>query len=197
MKIVIDTKVCEKLGMTLSEVLAVLLIKENTDIEALIENMLMREILIEDTSNELMVTENWDNICSNILLTSDKTIPKEDRIESLASSLMEIFPKGKKGGTNTYWRGNLKDTKLRLKKFFKLYGSKYTNEQIVNATKQYVESFNGNYSYMRVLKYFIWKDERKIDSEGQVYIEEISDLATFIHNAGQEDINNDWINTLV
>ena len=45
---------------------------------------------------------------------------------------------------------------------------------------------------MRVLKYFIWKDVRKVDSEGVGYIEETSDLASYIENEGQTEDN--WLN---
>ena len=105
---------------------------------------------------------------------------------------MEIFPKGKKEGTCHYFKGNKKDNVLKLKKFFKLYG-KYTDQQILNAARNYVASFNGNYAYMRILKYFIWKDEIKVNSEGTRYVEEVSDLANLIENAGHEDtLRNDW-----
>ena len=51
---------------------------------------------------------------------------------------------------------------------------------------------------MRVLKYFIWKDERKVDSDGNGYVNEVSDLATFIENAGQEqNLKEDWMSTIV
>ena len=103
-----------------------------------------------------------------------------------------LYPKGKKEGTNAYWRGNLKDNTLRMKKFFKLYGNKFTKEDIINAATNYVQSFNGQYGYMRVLKYFIWKDERKTDGEGKLYVEEVSDLATYIENAGEEQSKQDW-----
>jgi hypothetical protein len=85
-----------------------------------------------------------------------------------------------------------------LKKFFKLYGNKYTDEQITTATQNYVSSFNGRYQYMRVLKYFIWKDEKKVDSEGVGHIEEVSDLAAFIENAGQDkQLREDWMSNMV
>lgn len=199
MKIVIDEKVCKDLGMEFPEVLAVLLVKTGVDINKLFKDMLDKEFIVKrDTlfEEKLFVTQRWDDVCCNILLTSDNTIPVDDRIETLAKELMEIFPKGKKEGTSTYWRGNVKDTKLRLKKFFKLYGNKYTDEQILNAAKQYIQSFNGQYAYMRVLKYFIWKDERKVDNEGNGYIEEVSDLATLIENEGSTNINNNWTTEL-
>ena len=50
---------------------------------------------------------------------------------------------------------------------------------------------------MRTLKYFIWKDEKKEGSDGKRYIEEVSDLASYIENAGQEEnLRNDWTSTL-
>lgn len=195
MKIVIDEKVCGDFGMDISEVLAVLLVKTGADIKELFQSLVAKEVLIHSEtlfSDKWFVTQRWNDVCDNILLTSDKEVPEEDRIENLARQLMEIFPKGRKEGTNTYWRGNVKDTKLRLKKFFKLYGDKYTDEQILKAAREYVQSFNGNYSYMRVLKYFIWKDERKMNQEGNLYIEEVSDLATLIENEGSENYRNDW-----
>ena len=131
------------------------------------------------------------------LLSKDPDVHEEDKLDTLASQLMEIFPKGKKEGTTSYWRGNRKEIRERLQKFFKLYGNKYTDEQILKATQNYVSSFNGNYSYMRVLKYFILKDERKSDEEGKLIVQQVSDLATFIENAEDLDpVRNDWTSNL-
>lgn len=201
MKLAIDEDVCKKMGMTLPEVLAIVLIKTGADIGELFKELQQKQVLVTQNTlmgETIMVTQRWDDIVSDILLSSDVSVPSENRIEKLTSELMQIFPQGRKDGTNTYWRGNIKDTKLRLKKFFKLYGTKYSDEQIINATRKYVESFNGNYAYMRVLKYFIWKDVRKQDSEGRFYIEEVSDLATLIENAENEEVlKDDWTSTTV
>ena len=60
----------------------------------------------------------------------------------------------------------------------------YTEEQIIKAAKKYVESFNGDYRYMKLLKYFIFKEE--IESS-------TSDLLTYIENAEEEsDLKNNW-----
>lgn len=201
MKLAIDEDVCKKMGMTLPEVLAVVLIKTGADIGELFKELQQKQVLVTQNTlmgETIMVTQRWDDVVSDILLSSDVSVPSENRIEKLTSALMQIFPQGRKDGTNTYWRGNIKDTKLRLKKFFKLYGTKYSDEQIINATRKYVESFNGNYAYMRVLKYFIWKDVRKQDSEGRFYIEEVSDLATLIENVENEEVlKDDWTSTTV
>lgn len=198
MNYIINEDICREKGMDLPSLLAVLLVKTGVNITELFNNLINKGILVKDISSDgFLVTQNWDSICSDILLSADKTVPSEDQLLPLVNSLMEIFPSGKKEGTTIYWKGNKKDNRERLQKFFKLYGNKYSNEQILEAAKKYVASFNGQYTYMRALKYFIWKDEKKIGSDGKRYIEEVSDLASYIENAGQEEsLNNDWTSTL-
>lgn len=114
----------------------------------------------------------------------------------LAPKLIEIFPKGKKTD-NIYFRSNRLEVTNKLKKFFSYFGDEYSDEDIIEATKNYVNSFNGNYSYMRVLKYFIWKNVVKA-GEDSSRIEEISDLATWLENKGNEDsLREDWMSTMV
>ena len=185
-------EVCEKNGLKIEELLAILLIKTGVDIPKLFEELCDKQVIVKDgIFNSYLITPRWGDVMSTILLDSDKDSQSPDRIEQLALKLMEIFPKQKKEGTCHYFRGNKKDVSLKLKKFFKLYGNTYTDEQILNAAKAYVESFNGNYAYMRILKYFIWKDERKVNSDGETYIEETSDLANYIENEGQ-NVNHEW-----
>ena len=196
MKIEINEDICKKNGLELSELFAILLIKSCGDLPKLFEAMEGKEIIVKDMFKGYMITQRWDDVASSILLDSEKSHQSKERLEDLTIKLMEIFPKGKKEGTCHYFRGNKKDNILKLKKFFKLYG-KFTDQQILDAARNYVASFNGNYSYMRILKYFIWKDEIKVDSEGKRYVEEISDLANWIENAGQEDVlKSDWTSTL-
>ena len=72
-------------------------------------------------------------------------------------------------------------------------------DAIVNAAKRYVASFNGNYTGMRIAKYFIMKNPTKQDENGKGYVEQVSDLLTFLENGGSEEevvINNDdWLTT--
>lgn len=194
MTISINDKVCKENGITVAQLLALLLVKTGENIPKLLEELKSKEMIVEEQSlleKTYTITQRWDDVCCNVILSSDKDVPIDTHIEELAKALMELYPKGKKPGTNTYWRGNLKDTKLRLKKFYKLYGNKYTDTQILEATKKYIED-HIDLSYMRVLKYFIWKDIRKVDSEGVGYIEETSDLASYIENEGQTEDN--WLN---
>lgn len=112
-------------------------------------------------------------------------------VERLAIELKKIFPKGKKEGTNLYWSEGVPLIAKRLKRFFDKYGYNYTSEQMVDAAKRYVSSFNGNYSVMRTLKYFIFKEVKGADG-----VESASDLLTYIENKDQED-NNNWTDNVI
>ena len=199
MKITIDEGVCEKNGIEVRELLMVLIIKLGNNVSELCTQMLNKEIIVTDNniSGNYLVTQRWNDVAETVLLDSDKDRQSVDRLENLVIQLQAIFPEGKKEGTSQYWRGNKREILLRLKKFFKLYDNTYTDEQILNATKNYVTNFNGNYNYMRVLKYFIWKDEKKLHEDGKMGVVEVSDLANYIENADStNDLKDEWTSTL-
>ena len=194
MKYVIDEDICAKYAMSLPEVLAVLLTKScDGKLFETIEDIHNNCILYTDKNSPNVITivkEAFDEKTCKILLESDKAVPKPDRCESLAIQLRALFPKGVKSGT-TAWRGNLREITLKLQKFFKLYGNQWTDEQIVEATKRYVSSFNGIYTYMRTLKYFILKNTHKLYENGVGFVEETSDLATCLENPDKVE-STDW-----
>ena len=129
-----------------------------------------------------------EDLLTKIIINSDSNVTKRStNIEELADKLREIYPSGKIPNTNYYYKCNKQDIINKLKTFFKMYGTKYTDEQIINATQKYINSFNGNYAYLKLLKYFIWKDERLKGESVQ------SLLADFIENESSEDTTNtDW-----
>lgn len=199
MKITIDEEVCKKYGMTMSELLIILLVKLGVNILELGEQMASVEMIVpDDTVNgKYVVTQRWNDVAESIILDSDEYKQPIDRLEQLVIKLQKIFPEGKKEGTSQYWRGNKREISLRLKKFFKLYDNTYTDEQILDAAKNYVSNFNGQYNYMRILKYFIWKDEKKLHEDGEIRIIEVSELANYIENADStNDLKDEWTSTL-
>lgn len=181
MKYSIDEKTALKHHLDINEILALMLLKQGCNIPILIDGMLKRELIVQDMFGNYIITEHWDDELQKVLLESDKDVPKDTDLNYLVGQLREIFPKGIKTGSAA-WRGNVREIKLRLQKFFKIYENIYSDEAIIEATRKYVESFNGNYTYMRILKYFILKDEIKIDEEGNRYVEQISELANFLEN---------------
>ena len=191
MKYIIDEKVCKKHNLTITEVLCLLFLKscDGKPLEV-ISKLINEEKLVEtalfntDNTTNLYLTPHWDDEVSAIILESDNSVPDKDRIENLVNKMRELFPKGMKIG-NSAWRGNVRELKLRMQKFFKMYGD-YPDEAILKATKAYVDSFNGNYTYMRILKYFILKSEIKQHQNeiGEIVsqVEDVSELANVLDN---------------
>lgn len=189
---------CQKNNISIGEVLLLLSIHNNVDLD-LAQKELIKKGYITANMNDLFQQIGWRltnkgaEIIDSVIIDSDKNQQPEDKLVQLATRLKEIFPKGKKDGTNYYWADGVALIVRRLKLFFKKYGDAYSDEQIIQATLKYVEGFNGNYTYMRLLKYFIFKE--KIGAAGEV--EGDSELISYIENADHTDnLKNDWTSTL-
>ena len=195
MKITISEDVCSRHKVSLEKILLILLARVSRNIPSALDALLKEDVIRKDEDG-YSVSEGWSDSIDNILVESETNKETDDRILELADKMIEEFPKGRKEGSNQYWRGNKKEIAVRLRKFAKMYGGKWTDIELLKATRRYVQSFNGNYKYMRVLKYFIWKVERKQDEEGNQISCETSDLATLLENKEDTVDNNDWTNEL-
>ena len=195
MKITISEDVCSRHKVSLEKILLILLARVSRNIPSALDALLKEDVIRKDEDG-YSVSEGWSDSIDNILVESETNKETDDRILELADKMMEEFPKGRKAGSNQYWRGNKKEIAVRLRKFAKMYGGKWTDIELLKATRRSVQSFNGNYKYMRVLKYFIWKVERKQDEEGNQISCETSDLATLLENKEDTVDNNDWTNEL-
>lgn len=198
MTICLSKEGCQRNNITLAEALLLLAISNNADLDAA-QKELIKKGYITASRNDLFQQVGWRmtnkgvSVIDSVIVDSDRNQKPEDNLTALATKLKEVFPKGKKDGTNYYWADGVALIVRRLKLFFKKYGNGYTNEQIVQAAEKYVQGFNGNYQYMKLLKYFIFKE--KIGANGEVEGE--SDLVSYIENAGQEEtLRNDWATTL-
>jgi hypothetical protein len=185
MKLVIDSEVCESKGLTLEEFIVLYLNSKSIDINKTINSIIEKKVAGKDlfNPNAVVLSSNSRKLLEEIILDSDKTVAKNNkRLENLAEKLRELYPEGKKQGTQYYWRDSNSVIVKKLKALIKKYGDCFTDEQAINATRKYVASFNGNYQFMQLLKYFISKNVVK---GGE--IEETSQLLSYIENAGQED----------
>lgn len=198
MTISLDKKVCSNNGITIGEALLMIAIVNKVDLEKSEQALISKGYITADR-NDLFQQIGWrltskgTEIIDSVILDSDKQQESQDKLNLLATRLKEIFPKGKKEGTNYYWADGVALIVRRLKLFFKKYGNNFTDEQIIQATEKYVQGFNGNYQYMRLLKYFIFKE--KVGAGGE--IEGDSELISYIENAGhEENLGNNWTTTL-
>ena len=191
MKFYIDTEECKKLEVPLDELLYMIGLYFGVDINSnTVFNILKRGVvehdgydLLKHMKNPKLVGEGV-NIVESYLLKSEFNTPKyKNRFENLAEQLRELYPKGKKAGTAYMWRYCNSFITKKLKALVKQYVEFFTDEQAIEATKKYVESFNGNYQYMQLLKYFISK---AVVKDGQ--IETSSQLLSYIENAKDNNI---------
>ena len=193
MKITLDEKTCLKNKLTLQEALIATAVSMG-NYKSVFDNMINRHVLgIIGQS----VDSKWKDVIKNLIDAEDA------RFETLAIKVQECFPKQKMmyaNGTASpfYFRCNKTEIKNKLKKFLTIYGD-VSDADIIDATKRYVASYaSKGYRGMRLAKYFIMKDDRKLMADDEIHVEEISDLATFLENKTEDtpsDIvdGDDWL----
>ena len=195
MKYVIDEDVCNRHGISLEGFLYLLTLTLNKPItqDTIKEVWSLGAIVVNKTDGNKILSASLDKTGETIvteILEDSTTINSSndtDRFLELAEKLIELYPKGKKPGTAYMWRDSKVVIAKRLKSLCNRTNATFTNDQAINATKRYVESFNGNYTYMQLLKYFISK--RQV-IEGN--IEEVSQLLSYIENEDSEQLDRDW-----
>ena len=193
MKISIDEdvvarcKTSDNKTLNIGETLVCMLIKMGYNINDIINDLIFKGVLIRDNTipDKLLIFMKYSKLVETILLRSDKSIPKEEELLGLVEKLQALFPSGRKcddsGIPKWSWRGNKIDVVKKLQKFFKLYGN-YKQEDIIQATTNYVNRYKYDNKAMRILPYFIYKE---IDGG-------VSDLATELEGLNDvEEVNND------
>lgn len=197
MKITIDENVCLKHNLTLEETLVALAVKNIRHVEDVFGNLENREVL-KRVGNDYKITQHWNDVMDEIIADSQKEVDDEERLEELAQKVRECYPAGKMPGTPYYYRCNKREVILKLKKFLTLYGD-YPDDRIVEATKRYVASFNGNYRYLPLVKYFIIKNKVVQDEDGTGHFAEYSPLADYLENKNDDNLvtaSDEWLLTV-
>lgn len=197
-KIEIDEAKCLKLGLTLQETLIAIAISMGKYKET-VTNMLNRGIITLDLFKQGSpdITSKWKSKVDSFLVSD------EQRLETLALKVQDCFPKQKLMYANGrespfYFRCNKTEIKNKLKKFLDIYGE-VSDDDIIDATKRYVDTYAPKgYLGMRLAKYFILKDDKRLTVDDEVHVEQLSDLATFLENKSEnkpQDIVNgdDWL----
>lgn len=191
MKYTISDEILAQQGLTLNEYLFLLFNARRGDIHECIESLSQKGWGVKDLFNgtKLVLSDNTRTKVGSILVDSDNKVDnKEHEFNNLANKLREIFPKGRKAGTTHSWRGSTMEVANKLKSLVVKYGCMFTEEEAIEAAKSYVAAFNGDYKYMKVLKYFILKTPT---INGQVEIQ--SDLMSYIQNRDiGEEQNGNW-----
>lgn len=189
--ICIDEKTLAKNNITLDEFLLMLFYSKGYSINDTKDSLLNKGYAQKDLFNELslVITDKYKNLIADILIDSDKiTYNKDSEFKELAAKLKQLYPKGKKAGTNYLWRDSDALIARKLKLLVSKYNFTFTEEEALQATKRYVDSFNGNYTYMQLLKYFILKTDTKTGefrSDFMALIENKDDVETPNYDNGE------------
>ena len=197
MKLTIDQTILDKNNLTIEEFLVLFLSAREVDIGVISQSLVAKGLANKDlfSSGKLVISDKVKDLISTISIDSDKNvIDKDSEFTELATELREIYPAGRKDGTTYMWRGTTAEVAKKLKTLVVKYGYTINREDVLKATKEYVNSFNGNYRYMQLLKYFILKSVR--DADGNVDIK--SELMSLIENSDQIDAQrDDWVSNMI
>lgn len=192
MKLIIDSDACLNNGTCIGEVLLLYEYALKISPESMKQSLIDKGYITSagNLFDRYTATDKAVKLLDSVL--ADSSVDDDTKITELATKLKELYPKGKKEGTNQFWADGVSIIVKRLKIFYKKYGF-YDNDTIIKATEDYIKSFNGDYRFMKTLKYFLWSE--KVNKAGEV--EPTSDLLTYIENAGEiDELSNDWLNDL-
>ena len=192
MKIIIDEKICEKYDLTLAEAAMAIAVKLNQheNYTVTLANLEDRGVVVyTPESDDYKISSEWSDAVDGLM----GGLNDEERLLNLAKKLREVFPAGRQQriGSPYYYRCNTKEVVAKLQKFFEVYGQ-YSDDEILDAAKRYVSSFNGNYANMRLVKYFILKDDPRMGEDGKAHVVQISELATILENK-EAVIDENWL----
>lgn len=192
MNVTINSSVLQKYNLSIKEFLVLYLCFLETDIEKTINSLVEKRIADKNLYNniDLILSDNTKELIATILVESDKAVVNnQEKFNQLAEKMRELYPAGKKPGTTYYWKDSVPIIARKLETLVSKFNVNFTEEEVLNATKRYIDSFNGDYRYMQLLKYFILKTDR---TTGEVR----SELLAFLANEDEED-STDWTTNLV
>lgn len=190
MKFTLDSLVLEKHGVTMQQ-FSVLLYYMSGGTGVLNEALcseLREDGFLKKVKDGYQFHEGKISNVRTWIAESNNSVSELDRLTRIAKEMQEAFPEGRRDN-KYYWRDSTKVIAQRLAKFISKYGD-YEDDKFTKAAKDYVSSFNGNYEFMQLLKYFIYKK----DSSG----EENSQLSSYLDNEGKESLQDrDWTTNVV
>lgn len=202
MKITIDPYILDKYNLTIEEFMVLYLNAVDFNIQEINKSLVNKGLAMNNLheDNKLIIGELTQDLITSVVIDSNENIINKDQeFLDLATKMRELYPSGRKPGTTYYWRSTISEVVQRLKRLRVKYGYEFTEDQVLRATKKYIDMYyHSNPKGMRLLKYFIIKANVEADDSTEV----ISDLMAIIENESedQNDDNNvsysDWMSTL-
>lgn len=182
MNLSIDTDVLRKYNLSLERFLIMLLAYFHVDYTHQTNELIKNEILYKDlfSDGNLCCSGNTRKLIACILIESSPLLAEAPvkEFETLALQLMLLYPTGNKPDTTYPWCGSLQEIAQKLRVLVVEHHFLFTEAEARQATRQYVESFHGDFTYMKLLKYFLLRTKGK----GEIS----SDFMTIIENNRDE-----------
>ena len=172
MNITINTKILQKHNISLGEFLLMLLGYFEIDLEDCY-NTVIRKTLAEKNvmrNMGIILSNNNKDLVAQILLESnEKVINSGINFEELATELMNCYPQGNKPGTTHKWRSTIDLIAQKLRTLVAVHDFHFTPEEAIQATINYVSSFEPPYQNMLLLRSFLLTTKKSpIDGFGEI-----------------------------
>ena len=85
MRYSIDEKTALRHHLSIDEMLALMLFKKRLNLSVLLERMLKRELIYQDMFGNYVINEYWDEEMQQVLLESDRDVPKDADLNYLVN----------------------------------------------------------------------------------------------------------------
>lgn len=183
MKITIDTDILERERLSLGEALVLLLSYYGVDMQKEMASLYEKGIADRNLFDHVppVLSDNAKEYVHKVLTESDRNVQDSDiGFLEIANEIRLLFPTGNKPGSTHPWRISASNLATRLKALVRKYNFRFTKEEAIAATKEYVSSFKDDRTHMRTSGYFIWKSDplRGFTSDFMTIIENIRDNET-------------------
>lgn len=182
MKYTIDTDILEKHELSIGEFLVMLMGYHDINYENCFNKLVQAGIIEPNLFDKMSVilSDNSKDLVARILTESDNKLQDcgiED-FEALAEKLMQVYPNGNKAGTTYPWRGTLEDIAQKLRVLVVKLDFKFTEQEAIDAVKEYVGYFKEPYRHMNLLRNMILKTT----NSGSGHVEVDSMFMSIIEN---------------
>ena len=158
MKITINTDILKKHNLTLGEFLIMLLGYFDIDLQSVQDTIVNKSLADKNLFKEMgiILSNNSKDLIARILMESDdKAIKSGINFEQVAEKMMNCYPSGNKPGKSYSWRSTIEEIAQKLRTIVVKYDFLFTEEEAVNAVREYISSFTPPYKDMLLLRSFI------------------------------------------
>lgn len=158
MKITINTEVLQREGLSLGEFLTLLMGYYEQNYQECLDRLINKKIVLPNLFKKMsmVLSNNTKDYISKLLMESDDKVSSSNiDFTALAKKLQEIYPEGTKPGTTYSWRNNTDVIVQKLITIISRHNFTFTEQEAIQATKEYVNSFKEDNTKMLLLKNFI------------------------------------------